>query len=255
MSALHMMALLAAVAFAAVANDAIDKSRPDNLDLGVPGECDQIVNREGYALGFSRKYKQPLWVAYRITKSEAESQTIGRRAADFYEDCEVEGSAMLTDYRRSGYDRGHLAPAGDMKFSLRAMRESFSLANMSPQVNSFNCGVWHRLEKAVRDMATREESLFVVTGPIFIDEAEPKFIGAGKVRVPEFFYKVIYDESPPCKTIGFIMPNKASKKRLDSFAVSVDDVEEATGLDFFSRLPDDVESRLESDVDVAAWKL
>ena len=227
----------------------------DNLELGIPGKCDQIVNREGYALGFSRKYRQPLWVAYRITKDEAESQTVSRRIAAFYEDSEVEDSAMLADYKGSGYDRGHLAPAGDMKFSAQTMRESFSLANMSPQVNSFNSGVWHRLEQAVRTFASREHTIFVVTGPIFIDDEEPKYIGNGRVRVPEFYYKVIYDETPPHKMIGFIMANKGSKKPLRFFAVTVDEVEEATGLDFFSELADDEEDKLESHIDVLDWPL
>ena len=243
--------LFAAVAFAIAAGE----PRYDNLELGIPGKCDQIVNREGYALGFSRKYRQPLWVVYRITKEEAESQKVSRKIADFYEDAEVVGAATLADYRRSGYDRGHLAPAGDMKFSANAMRESFSLANMSPQKNSFNGGVWHRLEQAVRNFAGREDSLFVVTGPVFIDEEEPKYIGANKVRVPEFYYKVIYDETPPQKMIGFIMANKGSKKPLSFFAVTVDEVEEATGLDFFSALPVETQTNLESRIDIKSWQL
>ena len=243
--------ILAVTAIAAIA----DERQYDNLELGVPGKCDQIVNRVGYALGFSRKYRQPLWVAYRITKDEAEAQKVSRRIASFYEDFEVVDSATLSDYKGSGYDRGHLAPAGDMKFSAQAMRESFSLANMSPQVNSFNCGVWHRLEQAVRTFASHEHSVFVVTGPIFIDDEKPKYIGNGRVRVPEFYYKVIFDETPPCKMIGFIIANKGSKKPLRYFAVTVDDVEDATGLNFFSDLAAEEEDKLESHMDVFDWSL
>lgn len=249
-----MYSLVAAAALAVVAMP-VAATPFDNLDLGIPGDCDQVVNREGYALGFSRKYKQPLWVAYRITKEEAEAQNVSRRIASFYEDLEVPESALLADYKRSGYDRGHLAPAGDMKFSAKTMQESFSLANMSPQVNSFNAGVWHRLEQAVRNFASREHSVFVVTGPIFIDDEEPKYIGEGKVRVPEFFYKVVYDETPPEKMIGFIIANKGSKKPLSFFAVTVDEVEEATGLDFFGSLPEDVQAKLESEIDISLWRL
>lgn len=227
----------------------------DNLELGVPGKCDQIVRRDGYALGFSREYKQALWVAYRLTKDEAEAQTVSRNIAAFYEDAEVTGSATLNDYRRSGYDRGHLAPAGDMKFSEKAMRESFSMANMSPQINSFNSGVWNRLEQEVRNFASREHSIFVVTGPVFVDDEEPKFIGENKVRVPEFFYKVIYDETPPQKMIGFIVANKGLKRPISFFAIPVDDVEDATGLDFFSSLPGEEQERLEAQVDTQLWGL
>lgn len=243
------------VAFVAAASFVVFAQPFDNLELGIPGKSDQIINREGYALGYSRKHRQPLWVAYRITKDEAESQKVGRKIATFYEDLEVPDSATLADYKGSGYDRGHLAPAGDMKFSARTMLESFSLANMSPQVNSFNGGVWHRLEQAVRTFASRERSVFVVTGPIFIDDEEPKYIGGGRVRVPEFYYKVLYDETPPRKMIGFIMANKGSKKPLSFFAVSVDEVEEATGLDFFNELPDEIEKDLESQIDISAWGL
>lgn len=232
-----------------------DNAKYDNLELGIPGECDQIINREGYALGFSREHKQPLWVAYRISKEEAQAQVVARNIADFYEDSEVKGSATLADYKRSGYDRGHLAPAGDMKFSSKAMRESFSMANMSPQNNSFNSGAWNRLEQAVRNFAIRENSIFVVTGPIFIEDEEPKYIGASKIRVPEFYYKVIYDETPPEKMIGFIMANKGSKKPLSFFAVTVDEVEDATGLDFFSNLDDEKESNLESNIDISLWDI
>lgn len=227
----------------------------DNLELGIPGKCDQIVNREGYALGYSRKFKQPLWVAYRITKDEAEAQKVSRKIASFYEDTAVSDSPTLLDYNGSGYDRGHLAPAGDMKFSITAMRESFSLANISPQVNSFNGGIWHRLEQIVRNSASREESLFVVTGPVFVDDDEPKFIGVSKIRVPEFFYKVIFDETPPQKMIGFIIRNRGSKKPLSSFALPVDEVEEVTGLDFFSALPIGIQESLEKQCDCSLWGL
>ena len=244
-----MIVFLAAI----VAN--ADVRQYDNLEFGVPGQCDQIVNREGYALGFSRKYKQPLWVAYRITKAEAVSQTVSRRIATFYDDPKVEGAARLVDYKGSGYDRGHLAPAGDMKFSARTMRESFSMANMSPQNSSFKRGVWNRLEQFIRDFAIREDSVVVVTGPIFVDGEAPVYIGAGNVRVPEFYYKVVYDETPPEKMLGFIVANEGSKKPVSFFALTVDEVEEATGLDFFSELPDEKEARLESEIDLYQWDL
>lgn len=243
------------IAFAIGVSSTYAEPQYDNLELGVPGECDQIVNREGYALGFSRAYKQPLWVVYRITKEEADAQTVSRRMANFYEDMEVEGSAALADYKGSGYDRGHLAPAGDMKISSKTMHESFSLANMSPQVNSFNSGIWNRLEEVVRGFARKEKSVFVVTGPIFIDDEEPVYIGSNSVRVPEFFYKVIYDETPPEKMIGFIIPNKGSKRKVAFYALPVDDVEEATGLDFFSELSDDIEADLESRIELLEWGL
>lgn len=224
----------------------------DNLELGVPGnEGLQVVNRRGYALGFSPRHKQPLWVAYRLTASEV-TNVVVRRSDQFAFDPEIiGGSATLEDYRGSGYDRGHLAPAADMKWDAEVQRESFLLSNVSPQVNAFNGGIWKKLEDWCRGLARRRGSLWVVTGPIFPEDEEHAAIGPNKVTVPKFFYKVVYDEREG-RMIGFVMPNKANKN-IYKFAVSVDEVEEATGLDFFSKLPTALQNRLESECDTRKW--
>ncbi len=224
----------------------------DNLDLGNPGGSVQIVNRRGYALGFSQKHKQPLWVSYTLTACEV-TNTVVRRFDNFEFDSEIRGgSATLEDYRRSGYDRGHLAPAADMKWDPQVMRESFLLSNVSPQVNSFNGGIWKKLEDWCRKLAVRRGVVHIITGPVFPPDEEHTAIGPSKVTVPKFFYKVVYDATPPGRMIGFIMPN-APAKNIYKFAVSVDDVEEATGLDFFSELPDEMESRLEAECQPNKW--
>lgn len=224
----------------------------DNLNLGVPGKCDQVIDREGYALGYFEEWEQPSWVTYRLTKDEVMSRKASRLDAFMADPLVKTGSASLDDYKGSGYDRGHLAPAGDMHWSDKAMLESFYMSNMSPQDPSFNRGVWAKLERAIRRFAYAEGSVFVVTGPIFTEE-DNATIGANKVRIPGFYYKVVYDETPPEKMIAFILPNKGSKKALDSFVVTVDDVEEATGLDFFSELPLDVQQKLESESNPDEW--
>ena len=224
----------------------------DNLDLGTPGRCDQVLEREGYALGYVEAWEQPAWVAYRLTKDEVMSRKSSRMDAFMFDPEIKTGSAMPEDYQGSGYDRGHLAPAGDMHWSDKTMLESFYMSNMSPQDPSFNRGVWSKLEQAVRRFAYSEGSVFVVTGPI-VTEDDTKTIGPSKVRVPGFYYKVVYDETPPEKMIAFILPNKGSKTPLDSFVVTVDDVEEATGLDFFSALPPEKQAKLESHSDPDAW--
>ena len=224
----------------------------DNLELGVPGKCDQVVEREGYALGYVDEWEQAAWVAYRLTKDEVMSRKASRMDA-FMSDPEIKTqSASPEDYRGSGYDRGHIAPAGDMHWSDKTMLESFYMSNMSPQEPSFNRGIWSKLEQAVRRFAYSEGNVFVVTGPI-VTEDDTKTIGFSKVRVPGFYYKVVYDETPPEKMIAFILPNKGSKKPLDSFVVSVDDVEEATGLDFFSNLSPEKQAELESRSNPDAW--
>lgn len=228
-------------------------ARSDNLAYGAPCKKGvQVVDRVGYALGYSEKYEQPLWVSYRLTAEEALTK-VARRAEDFRPDPAIcTGSALIEDYRRSGYDRGHLAPAADMAWSAQAMSDCFYLSNMSPQVNAFNGGIWAKLEKWVRGVAIREQKVFVVTGPLFETNVVHKTIGPSRVVVPEYFYKVIYDETPPEKMIGFIVPN-APNKNIYKFAVSVDEVERRTGLDFFPNLPKPEQARLESQCKVNDW--
>ena len=240
--------VVGATGVVAFAGADLQDARPDNLALGVPGTNGvQVVNRRGYALGFSTKHKQPLWVAYRLTAAEVTNAVV-RRADQFAFDPQiVGGSATLEDYRGSGYDRGHLAPAADMKWDAQAMQESFLLSNISPQVNSFNGGIWKKLEDWCRGVAVRRGSLWVVTGPVFPEDEDHDTIGRSKVSVPKFFYKVVYDERGD-RMIGFIMPNRPNKN-IYKFAVSVDEVEEATGLDFFSALPSKEQTKLEAECD------
>ncbi len=225
----------------------------DNLDLGVPGPCDQIVERHGYALGYSEKYEQPIWVSYRLTAEEATNAAVARSGRFLPDLAILTGSAMPSDYTRSGYDRGHLAPAGDMRFDPLAMLESFSMANMSPQLPAFNRGVWKRLEECVRMLAVRNGSLVVVTGPVFFTNTPVRVIGASRVRVPDAFYKVLYAERDPPRMIGFILPHEGSDAPLSAFCATVDQVEAATALDFYSALPPEVQSNLESRVSYLLW--
>ena len=147
-----------------------------------------------------------------------------------------------------------LAPAADMAFSVQTMADSFFMSNMSPQKPAFNRGIWKRLEEQVRQIAIREKAIYVVTGPI-LPKKKTVTIGANQVTVPTHYYKVIFDLTPPRKMIGFILPNEGSDRPLEDFAVTVDVVEKATGLDFFSSLPQAVQKRLESTISISAWKL
>ena len=146
-------------------------------------------------------------------------------------------SATPDDYKRSGYDRGHLCPAADMSFNAKAMSETFYMSNMSPQVPMVNREIWKELEEHVRNRA-RKEKLYVVTGPIF--KSNKGAIGKGKVTVPGYYYKLFYSPSKQ-QMIAYVLPNEESKRPLNSFAVPVDKVEKMTGIDFFSQLPDDLE--------------
>lgn len=224
----------------------------DNLSYGVPGAADSIIEREGYALGYIEKHEQPAWVQYIMTADEV-SRRAAKRGDDFRPDPEVPtGSATPQDYTRSGYDRGHLAPAADMSFSVKTMSESFFMSNMSPQAPQFNRGIWSKLEKQVRHFATKEKRIVVVTGPILPAE-KTITIDANKVTVPKYYYKVIYDTTPPEKMIGFVLQNKGSNADLRTFVVTVDRVEELTGLDFFSAVPKEKQEQMERTITVENW--
>ncbi len=213
----------------------------------------ELVIHTNFTLVYSEKDEQARWVAYQLTRAEVEVNT--QRSENFREDPLIlTGSASLEDYRGSGYDRGHLAPAGDMGFTPKAMSESFYLSNISPQDPEFNRGIWRELEEKTRKWAVADGSLYIVTGPVLKDRRR-KSIGANKVTVPARFYKVLLDYQPPkrIRAIAFLMSNKGSNKPLQTFAVSIDAVEEATGLDFFPALADDVETPLESAIRLQGW--
>ena len=225
----------------------------DNLAFGIPGKADYIVDREGYALGYIEYHEQPAWVIYHMTDTEAKTKAASRED-NFREDPAIpSGSATLADYRGSGYDRGHLAPAADMSFSVKTMDESFYMSNMSPQRGEFNRGIWKDLEALVRSFAISEGDVYIVTGPV-LPQKKSLTIGASQVTVPERYYKVVWDRTPPEKMIGFILPNAGSTKSLQSYAVTVDAVEAATGLDFFSEIPQPQQEQLESTITINAWK-
>ena len=225
----------------------------DNLSFGIPGKADTIIDRPGYALGYIEYHEQPAWVIYIMTKSEATTK-VAKRTNKFRSDPEIPtGSATTGDYRKSGYDRGHLAPAADMAFSAQTMSDSFFMSNMSPQKPAFNRGIWKDLEALVRYFAITERKIVVVTGPI-LPKKKTTTIGANQVTVPTHYYKVIFDLTPPRKMIGFILPNEGSDKPLAAFAVTVNAVEKATGLNFFSKVPKDEQERLERTISVKAWE-
>ncbi|MEM6321760.1 MAG: DNA/RNA non-specific endonuclease [Bacteroidota bacterium] len=215
----------------------------------------QVIEHKYYTLSYSEKHEQPEWVAYELTVDRLNNK-VADRTDNFRPDPKVKTkSATPADYRRSGYTRGHLAPAGDMGFSEQAMSETFYMSNMSPQVRSFNMGVWRELEEQTRDWARKYKHLYIVTGPI-LTEKEFDRIGKNIVTVPRNYYKVILDVTEPeYKGIGFIIPNAISDDHLTEYVVTIDDVEEITGIDFFSELlSEDLESELEGYVDVRRWK-
>ena len=167
-------------------------------------------------------------------------------------DAGVKGCPSSQDYAGSGMDRGHLVPARDLKWSADAMRQSFMLTNVAPMHKALNEGGWAKLEEKVREWTARDSALLVFTGPV-VAEGDTT-LASGRVTVPSAYYKVIIAPCVrPTRVIAFIYPNGHSGGRLQQYAVSVDEVEHRTGLDFFPTLPDDEQQQIESLVNLDAW--
>lgn len=225
------------------------------LSTGYPiaQTVDTIHSYEGFDLGYNEKFEQAAWVAYVLTRDEVVSGHV-ERTDDFRTDTSIHtGSADLKDYRGTGFDRGHLAPAGDMKWSKLAMSESFLLSNMSPQEPSFNRGIWKKLEVQVRHWVLEKDSIYVITGPV-LDHIDYT-IGDNEVGVPHHYFKVLVDLSPPDHSfIAFLMPNLKSTADLFSFVITVDSLERFTGYDFFAAAPNQPEvDWLEGQLGLEYW--
>lgn len=213
----------------------------------------QLVEHKYYTLKYIEYHEQAAWVAHKLTKECVHGRA--RRTDNFRSDPAVRtGSASTSDYKGSGYDRGHLVPAGDMKLNQTAMSESFYLSNISPQHPSMNRGIWRRLEEKIRKWVDADGDLYVITGPILKNPIGT--IGKNKVTVPGSFYKIVLDYNyPKVKMIGFVIPNRETRRGYEDYTMSVDDIERLTGIDFFPALPDKLEKDLESSNSPWEWGL
>jgi endonuclease G len=211
----------------------------------------QVIKHSYFCLSYKEESEQAEWVAYFLRKDYLKNNNYKRPY--FMEDkLVVTGSADWRNYKNSGFDKGHLCPAGDMGFDLRAYNETFLTSNISPQDHVFNAGIWNRLEQKVRYWADKYDGVYVVTGGVLNPSLTT--IGTERVAVPEQFYKIILDESNGgYKIIAFLMPNRASDKPLFNYVVSVDYIEKLTGIDFFPALNDSIENKLEKAADTKPW--
>lgn len=215
---------------------------------------DRVITHKGYTVSYNYDWKIPNWVAYELTDLEVQGEV--PRYDRFKPDPMVPQGATATtnDYKHSGYDRGHMAPAADMKWDEQVMKESFYLSNICPQNPNLNGGVWKDLEEQVRDLASQKGKIFVVCGPIVNDISNT--IGENKVVVPQAFYKVLLqEENGEIHTIGFVYENVSGRKPMSTYAMTVDEVENLTNIDFFPSLPNKIENKVEAEVDFSKWTI
>lgn len=213
---------------------------------------EQILHRTGYTVSYNSATRLPNWVAWQLTSAHT-SGPYKRGGIDFAEDEEVaEPRATDNDYYRSGYDRGHMCPSADNKWSETAQRESFLFTNICPQNHSLNAGDWNEMEQQCRRWANELGSIYIVSGPILY-KGKHKTIGKNKVVVPEAFFKVVLCTKGTPKAIGFIYKNQPGNRPKGDYVNTVDEVERITGIDFFPALPDDVEDKVEASADINEW--
>ncbi len=213
----------------------------------------QVVKHHYYTLSYNEDYENAEWVAYSLSPKQISRRQIER--PHFVRDPLVKTrSAHYKNYYPNGYEKGHLLPAGDRRFSVEAYDETFYTSNVSPMDHYFNGGIWNQLEKQVRYWAKRYGKLYIVTGGVLQPGLER--IGRERVAVPDYFYKIIldYQKSGKARIIGFLIPHKDLQEDLRHFVVPVDSIEKVTGIDFFPALPDNIENRLESTEHPEQWK-
>lgn len=211
----------------------------------------QIIHHVGYTVSYNAETKIPNYVAWTLTPERFE-ETVSR-TDKFLPDPEVADLVTTDDYKRSGYDRGHLCPAADNKWNEQAMEESFYMTNICPQNHNLNGGDWKELEEACRDWTMEWGKLYVVAGPILYD-GQHKRIGESRVVVPDAFFKVVLCPAP-LKAVGFVYKNAAGSRPMETYARTVDEVERIAGMDFFTSLPDSLETAVEAECDWAEWQL
>ena len=242
----------------------LDQVRIDIASVGLPKlePSEQLINHKAMSLVYAEKHEQPKWVSHIITTDIRNG--VQGRSNDFRVDSMVStGTATETDYFLKslkadgtfaydafGYDRGHLAPSADFRWSAQALSESYYYSNMSPMLADFNRESWAKLEDLFRAYIYRnpDTQLYMVTGPVLQDDLTKIPRAVNNVTVPKQFYKMALDLKNK-RAIAFLMPNALNEKPLESYAVSIDQVESLTGIDFYHQLPEDIESALEANVD------
>ena len=219
-----------------------------------------LVAHDGYVLLHSATEKIPLWVCEYVVKNQL-TGTLTRRD-NFRPDPLLKPGrrAELTDYKKSGYNRGHQAPAGDQTKDEKLKDETFCLSNMAPQLPALNQQVWSQLEAAIRNWLTERGDGYVITGPMFYDPKEEdahtatgviahKVIGPDGVAVPTHFYKIVVakDARGQWESIAFVLENRKYPKPYDfaKYIRSIDWIQQRTGIDFMPELDVLEQKRLE----------
>jgi len=226
------------------------------LDVKLPKHLDnQTVHYKAITIYFNKHYRIPNCVAYELTNtmtSMADSRDAeNRNNYKFERDRSVKGCPDWWEYKESGYTRGHMAPAMDMRWDKTTMEQCFLMTNICPQVQEMNDGEWRHVEEAVHRWARTAERLVVFTGPIY-SQGMKRIGNNNDIAVPERFFKVVYAPKQH-RAIAFVMDNQKIRNSWTNYATTIDEVERLTGYDFLSSLDDKVENVVESKQNIKDW--
>ncbi len=230
----------------------VDEQKPLFQYLPQVSSSDIIIHHTEYSLAYDTLHHLAKWTIYQITKEQIQKKGVKRTNRFLPDPLLYEKTNLEKDYENSGYDRGHLIPAADMSYSDITMKESFYYSNITPQLPSFNRGIWKKLEDQVRKWVIENEQLIVISGPIISDTL--KHFGIHKISKPYYFYKIIADfTKPDIKAISFIIPNESCNKDLKQYTISIDSIEKVTHINFFPTLNDQIEEKLEAEKHINKW--
>jgi endonuclease G len=223
-------------------------------EYGIPSDDGTLVCRKGLLLAHDEQFLTPIWVIHHFSK-EKEALELAKRSSNFRADTALPKGkrAEDSDYTNSGFDRGHMAPAADMKWHEEAMYNSFFLSNAVPQNKDNNQKIWADLELLARKWAVLRGDILIFSGPIYENDKASMTIGKNKVGVPDMLFKVVFDTKRK-EAIAFLIPNQAiDRKTLENYIVSVREIESITGLNFFSNLPRKEQNKIEK-VKAVMWE-
>jgi endonuclease G len=255
MKYLHIIAISVVLLFC---NPPVDYADPlqdckEYTKYGIPGAEGDLLCRKGYLLSHDPYCLTPTWVAEHLSSQKASGTLTRKNSFKPDPDLPVGKRAELSDYKKSGYDRGHMAPSADMAWDAQAMKESYYLSNMVPQEPYMNQHIWKGLEEKIRQWAIDRGELYIYTGPIY-KEDEIDTIGDNQVCIPTQIYKVVFDPNK-VEAIAFIMPNvPLDPSEMGNYIVTIRDVEEQTGLDLLSNLDKQVQDVVENKKAPYLWQ-
>lgn len=240
-----------------------------NLKYGVRGPSDTLLNKHYYVINYCCAWRIPYWSAYFMCAESLYGKE-ERKESFFQEDksLPVQARSTRADYKYSGFNRGHIAPAAMFQRNHEAYVRTYLLSNMSPQYRRFNSGIWQTLESQLRTMIRAKESVWVVTGNAFLEDdgrpADPDtcwWLGEDdcpRVAIPTHLFAAALARAPDggFSAYAFLIPNCKdwNKEQPSAFRLSVDSLEKLVGYDFFPALPDEVEDAVETEVLPWEWK-